>query len=44
MVRDQALAEVYSIQNLTAACGREIHVYLKERQNAGIKQESEKDL
>ncbi|WFU90255.1 hypothetical protein QA644_30150 (plasmid) [Rhizobium sp. CC1099] len=44
MLRDQALAEEYSIQNLTATCGGEIDVYLKERQNAGIRQESEKDL
>ncbi|MEX2696173.1 hypothetical protein [Rhizobium mongolense] len=44
MLRDQALAEEHSIQNLTAACGGEIDAYLKERQNAGIKQESEKDL
>ncbi|OWK23243.1 hypothetical protein AJ87_35485 [Rhizobium yanglingense] len=39
-----SLAEEYSIQNLTATCGGEIDVYLKERQNAGIGQESEKDL
>ncbi|MBB4276265.1 hypothetical protein GGE12_004062 [Rhizobium mongolense] len=44
MLREQALAEECSIQNLTAACGGEIDAYLKERRNAGIKQESEKDL